>query len=36
MSAFSVFIGAVLLVLVLLRQVAVRPVPRALSGSACR
>src|ERR1700722_11389948 len=30
MSAFSVFIGAVLLVLVLLRQVAVRPVPRVL------
>jgi uncharacterized membrane protein YvlD (DUF360 family) len=30
MSAFSVFIGAVVLVLVLLRQVAVRPVPRVL------
>jgi hypothetical protein len=30
MSAFSVFIGAVLLILVLLRQVAVRPVPRVI------
>ncbi len=30
MSAFSVFVGAVLLILVLLRQVAVRPVPRVI------
>ena len=30
MSALSVFIGAVLLVLVLVRQVAVRPVPRVI------
>jgi hypothetical protein len=30
MSAFSVLIGAVLLILVLLRQVAVRPVPRVI------
>jgi hypothetical protein len=30
MSALSVFIGAVLLILVLLRQVAVRPVPRVI------